>query len=201
MTRISRSIAQKPKNGGWKKDGVLGNREFLRHFGIPGPGLFTVANGKLGVDIIDMGLDGAKFDELGSGDFLVGFAFGEQAEDEDFFGGQEGQEVFAGFGRDGDKGPEVGLGLRGQENGQGFGWPFIQKQAGSQKADGYQRQVIIQFKITVYDEEADDLEQDDDAAGEQSDSERPGMRMDEIFEVGLCWDSHGCGQVLEYGTN
>jgi hypothetical protein len=81
------------------------------HLGVPGTGFFAIADGKFGVDIIDVGLDGAEFDELSGGDFFVGFAFGELAEDQDFFGGQQGQEVFLGSGRDGSK---LGVGILGQ---------------------------------------------------------------------------------------
>jgi len=96
--RISNAVAQLPKKGGWKKDGVLEKRESLGHFGVPGPGFFAVVDGKFAVYIVYMGLYGAEFDELGGSDFFVGFAFGEHAKDQEFFGCEDGQEVLYGLG-------------------------------------------------------------------------------------------------------
>jgi len=65
------------KTGGGKRMDFLRNRGFLRHFGVLGTGFFAVADREFGIDIIYMGLNGAEFDELNGGNFLVSFAFSE----------------------------------------------------------------------------------------------------------------------------
>ena len=151
---------QKPKNGGWKKGGGLGNRQFGGNFGVAGAGLGTVGDGQFGVDIIDMGFDGADFNGVGDGDFLVGFAFCQETEHQEFFGGQEGKEV-----------------------GLGSGWPFEQK-TGGEEGDGYEGKVIVEFEVTIHDQLADDLEANDDNSSDQADAEQPGVGLDKGFEAG-----------------
>lgn len=165
---MSGARRQKPKNGGWKKGGGLGNRHPGSDFRVAGAGLGAVGNGEFRVDIIYMGFDGADFDGVGDGDFLVGFAFGQEAKHEVFLGGKEGEEV--GLGAD------LWCGRRA-------GWPSEQE-AGGEECDGYQGQVIVEFEVTVDDQLADDLEADDDGGGDQADAEQPGIGLDKGFKAG-----------------
>jgi len=130
-----------------------------------------------------MGLDGADLDGVGDGDLFVGFAFGEEPEDQVFFGGEEGKEVGLGGGfgfscAGGYFGYRERLGcvwFAGDRRckiltgGLRLGGPFDQE-AGSKEGDGDQGKIIVEFQIPVYDQLAYELEADDDSSGDQTDA-------------------------------
>lgn len=105
-----------------------------------------------------MGLDSTDLDGVGNGDLFVGFAFGEETENQVFFGGEQGKEVglqdgcgtgIAG-GCFGHRGRLGCVRLAGDRRGNiltgGLGLMRpIDQEAGSKESDGDQGKVIIQF--------------------------------------------------------
>src|SRR5258707_1509717 len=94
---MSQTGRQKPKNGGWKKDGYSGKGKSLRPFDVFRPGFLPVADRKFAINVIYMGLYRTQFDEQRRGDLLVCLAFRQQAKDYYLFRGQHSQRVLAGF--------------------------------------------------------------------------------------------------------